>query len=67
MIKENDKIVPPISRPLSSSRTLHRLLCALSGILAIFGGMLAYVIHPGFVIFALVGGLGLVLSPELKG
>ena len=42
------------------------MICVLSGCLAIFGAILANTINPWFAVFTIAGGLGLLLSPEIK-
>lgn len=57
----------PVAATCSDGRRAHRLTCVLAGGLAVAGGALALLVHPWFAALAAVGGLWLILTPELKG
>jgi hypothetical protein len=46
-----------------TARQFHRLTCVLAGGLALAGGVLAVLLHPGYAALTLVGGLWLVMAP----
>ena len=50
----------------SHGQLLHRMICVLTGLLAIFGALLSYTINPWFAVFAVAGGIGLLLLPDFK-
>lgn len=57
---------PTRSAKVSACRRIHRTTCILAGGLAIGGGVLALLVHPGFAAVSAVGGLWLILAPESK-
>jgi hypothetical protein len=57
---------PIRSANFSACRRNHRTTCILAGGLAICGGILALLVHPGFAVVAAIGGLWLILAPESK-
>ncbi len=61
------KTVPaPVGVCSTSGRWAHRRTCMLAGGLAVLGGTLAFFVHPWFAVAAIVGGVWLILSPEVK-